>query len=271
MFMTPREIMTRYQPLEGDRHELADPRGGEVTQRSRNTGGMPNYRVRTNERSNLANIHGWGTDTKGEATHFRGDISGMETDEQLWARKLHESKMSPGEYWDQRHPDQERKPPEYEEIVERPSAPQLSYSAYDRAGTDTLEQNYMDLDEYAGKVIDKWRVHMETGPSLHDTMRTEGFQNIAHLSTQFGTQGKPMLAGTHHRLAALNDLTGAPREDFIGPPSPNRADQLIPVLHHASVNAAQEAHWEKPPEVKEGVITKAGVPRRDYPPHWKYT
>ena len=117
--------------------------------------------------------------------------------------------------------------PGWETLAGRQSAPQeMSY----RTGhTGTWEDRQQDLGEYVQRKQDEYRYEQED-TSLHGmlshAMRPggEGFTGHVHLSTQFGTSGKPQVAGAHHRIASMADID---------------PERLLPVVHHKSMTAAR--------------------------------
>ena len=85
MFMTPTEIHAGWSPLDGDRMESYDEgswgRGSsQYTKREYNSQGEPNS---------------YYDDTTGGGAKYRRNTSGMESDEQLWDRKLDEAHGRP--------------------------------------------------------------------------------------------------------------------------------------------------------------------------------
>ena len=148
----------------------------------------------------------------------------MENDEELWGRKRTEAQLSPEEYHEQRYGE----PPEmsaldYESVAERTSYPQqplsATTSAYDE--WEYKEGEYLERkgEEKIREYNTKW-----SGPSLYESVRQQGVQKPVHLGQQFGDVDKPQIVGGHHRIISARDT---------------RPNQLIPVIHHESIAAAQ--------------------------------
>lgn len=218
MFMTPRQILQHYQVLGGDREELGnfDPdwdepatgrgRTWDFTGRPTRTGGRPNI---TGQRyTPSGNLQGG---------YFRQP--GMETDEEVWSRKLAESQMDPDEY--EEHRQGQARKFDWETALERPSAPQPPSSS---AGSSRWDSYEMHQDSYLGRKQSEFYER----PSLYESVRDQGVQMPVHLSTQFGDMGKPEIVGGHHRIAAALSA---------------RPDDYIPVLHHRDIHEAQGPRW----------------------------
>lgn len=213
MFMTPREITSQYQPLDGDRQEAwpermpsTDNKYGEYTARSRNTQGDSNGRRRTDEH-------------KGKPYYYN---PGMETDQQVWDRKLDESQAYPEDYADMRGEGMSYSKDYFNDtgsLRNNASYPKTS----DFTGTGKTDDLYEERHEYKGlKQMDY--EYDKNNDSLYDSIRESGVQYPVHLGTQFGSSNKPEVVGGHHRIAAA--LDAAP-------------DSPIPVLHHTNINDAR--------------------------------
>jgi hypothetical protein len=214
MFMSQREIMRDYQPLDGDRQETYQEREGEATNRKFTTDGYPNRPIRANDR-NAPWLQRQGTAGR-TATHYR-DFSRPESDDEMMSRKLDESQMSYEEYADVHSGGPMRNAtPSWGTIMAGDSAPQ-----YQSGHTETFDN---DAQEYGQRKVDE---HYRNSPghgSLFDDLAHdmrpggEGFRGVIHLATgQFGQSGKPSIAGAHHRIAAMGEID---------------PDRLLPVIHH---------------------------------------
>lgn len=215
MFMSQREIMAKYQPLDGDRQEVYDEREGEVTGRAYTTIGNANPRIRTSDRD-APFLKRQDPELVAQSSHYR-DFGQTESHEQMMARKLDESKMDYEEYADVHSGGtMKHATPGWDTMMGGSSAP-----VYQSGHTGTYEfeeQNHLDnkLNEHYQKAQGRGSLFDDLA---HD-MRPggEGFTGLVHLATgQFGSAGKPEIAGAHHRLAALGEI--AP-------------DRLLPVIHH---------------------------------------
>ena len=95
MFMSSREIMQRYRPLEGDKEERGnyedawDNQEGTQTWRRRNTQGYTNFPNREYEGSGMGSSRM--TDEQGNKQYTRSHIGEMESDEELFDRKRDEA------------------------------------------------------------------------------------------------------------------------------------------------------------------------------------
>jgi hypothetical protein len=210
MFMTPKEIKGKYQALDGDRQSAYS-----LTANSRSNGDVySRMHAVTYEREehNLSYASGSGT---GHRNWLR---EGEESDDQLYARKADEARLPPGEYAEI-HSGKEATPG-YETLAGRDSAPQPRGS-----GTSAIDSYDMKLNSYVGR---KQEEHYDAdyGPSLYEQIESEGVKSPVHLSQQFGSLGKPMVVGGHHRLASQGEIN---------------EDQPIPVMHHTDFHAARQS------------------------------
>ena len=211
MFMTPREIMGKYQPLDGDRNDRGtaawDDRSNEYTNRSRNTRGDTNYPLR----SGIARAH---PHAQGR-THMYNP--GEETDDQLWDRKLSESMMSKGDY-------DLAVRGEFQEPEQSGGDDRSDFPRWETGHTRTF-----------GSRMDSWQGHRDSsydrkvadyyeGESLHESIAREGVQHPIRLGSETGSSGKPQVVGGHHRLAAANSIND---------------QQLLPVLHDQNLMSAR--------------------------------
>ena len=226
MFMTPKEITSTYQPLDGDRMEKNEHgyyehvRGGmgdtSGTFRSHNTQGDPNY-----TRSGFSK-----PPRERDTTSPYKYNPGEESDKELWSRKLEESRMPKADYMHavggtEQVRDME---PGYTDAAEHVGE-RDGYPQYNTGGTHTYEKAQESFDnrvanEYDGRVDD----YYSGGDTLHSKIKSEGVKNPVHLGQTGGMQGKPQIVGGHHRIAASMDID---------------ADKLIPVIHHRDLKEAR--------------------------------
>ena len=230
MFMTPREITTNYDPLEGDRQEHYDEREGELTGRSRTTVGLPNYRLTTAGRQRVADYLGGGTSQLSGKGYERNGYA-TESDEELYARKLEESQMGPREYREAHAGGYTPEPPGYNTLKSRASAPSGVRRALGVRGPNETTSDWNDsIDEADDYVRRKGEEHyddQEFGPSLYDKIAEQGVLSPIHLTTDMpGASGRPQIAGGHHRLSAQFDID---------------PDQPIPVMHHRDFWEARDS------------------------------
>jgi hypothetical protein len=244
MFMTPREIQDTYQVLDADREERYDERAGEPTNREYTTAGELNTAIPTGIREGGTigseyeyQRHRWnyernryGSELQ-RATHLRTEESGYETDEDVWNRKLEESQLSPRDYGEVHGMSrtQEAGPPEMvEDLYHMGKIGSSTLNEliptenprYGEAGTGTWDRYHERLeaaDEALAKGQAEWEdKYGDYAPSLYESVQQGGVQSPVHLGTRIGSQGKPEVAGGHHRIAAAANIN---------------SDQLIPVLH----------------------------------------
>lgn len=224
-FMTPREIRSRYQALDGDRETVYDERAGEMTRRPETTAGQANIVANTALRSRWAGWHGGASQIKGY-NYARSESDEVEeSDDQLFARKLNESQMSPGEYHEAHHGG-EPAAPGWDTLEQRASAPRFR-SGGGGSGSSAYESWHMKMASYADRKVSEHYDDMAYGPSLHDRIRAEGVKSPIHLSyAQMGSYGKPSIVGGHHRVAAQEDIN---------------PDQPIPVSHWRDIREAKSS------------------------------
>lgn len=216
MFMSARQIMDKYQPLDADRQGVEDYRDNTATGRSRLTGGGTNWERRTWTGTPR---HGYRQHTPATDRRYSRSET-VETDEQLWDRKYDEASLSRDEYEAEVHG--KWASPRYD----RPGGGETRASGTWRSkwATDTdtprKTQTYEPFDP-AG----------EGGASIMESVLKEGVKAPVSLSTtQFGSQGLPQIVGGHHRLAVMG------RE---------KPDTLLPVSHHEDIHSAQRnPNWK---------------------------
>lgn len=223
MFMSAREVMHQYQPLDADRQDFYDPREGEPTARSETTGGKPNARLSTYDKKEGFAKHAAQTGD----THYR-QYGHSETDEQLWSRKLNESQMPYSEYAEHHGGGMaEERTPGWNSLVNRSSAPKMP--DWDKAGTGTWEEAEQNQASYVQRKQEEHHEGREFG-SLHETLSEAmqpggvGFTGHVHLGSQFGESGKRQIVGAHHRIAAMEDID---------------PERMLPVVHHKSIYEAR--------------------------------
>lgn len=194
MFMTPREIHARYQPLDGDRydssagsHEFSTSGGFAMTT------GSPDRIARENE---------------------------METDDELWDRKLEESQYSKRDYAMDRGEGVTGTGTFVDRLYDRDSGP-----VRQTGHTETWEAKE---ESYVNRKIGAWRESHEE--SLYDSIAKSGVRSPIRLGEAEGMMGKPEIVGGHHRLAAQTDLN---------------QDQFVPVLHHEDIGEARSKRTER--------------------------
>lgn len=240
MFMSGNEIMDEYQPLDGDRRSIdnMEPLSNQAT---RPTPGKsadgPQYPVERPVRDNnkqQVGRYAWGNTTGGRA--FERSMGGTarvltdtteETDDQVWDRKLAETKLSPQEY-DVEHQGFARSGPEMSDISLGDSRPEQAK----HEGTTSFEDR--EYDYFVGKEMsqdrrfeEKLEKYEDPENSLYNNIKKDGVQKPVSLGdpgnySKFGMEGKPEIAGGHHRLSAQFDQD---------------PDKLMPVLHFAGGTA----------------------------------
>jgi hypothetical protein len=233
MFMTPREIRSKYQGLDADRMEVYDERMGEPTGRPETTIGDANIVANTALRNRWAQWHGGASQVEG-MKYARSEGYENENDDQLFARKLEESQMDPAEYREVHGGGTPKEPPGWDTLARRSSAPSEvgrqaagQYSARTGQSTGSWEEANDEAQDYVMRKGEEFQEEQDYGPSLHDRIREEGVQKPVHLSyDQMGDFGKPEIVGGHHRLAAQHDID---------------PDQPIPVTHWKSIWEAKQS------------------------------
>lgn len=227
MFMTAREIKTQFAPLDGDRLDVQEdeafPRQGAATHRMARTDGSPNGIRPPDPRQGQLN-------PKGEVMNLPRFRRGTwpeeheETDDQLWSRKLAESKMTRRE----RLEDQG-------ETAATPDIPfDFSPTPVPRIrgeGSDTyFERNDENYYERGESWQDKQREQLDS--TLYSHLSSGQFPGVVSLGhaanvdlhgNQWGENAKQVVGG-HHRVAAMSEI--AP-------------DQLLPVEHFNTITEAQ--------------------------------
>jgi hypothetical protein len=239
MFMTPREIRTEYQALDGDRQYTYDDRAGEMTNRAHTTAGEPNSRIESGRRARMETYYG--KDKVDQFSHIRSSGDHIESDDELFRRKLDESQMSPDEYGQVHGRGESAVAPEAPGLTtlgQRSSAPSLlqrrarGEKSHDfDAGSQTRMEASDEAWDYRRQKEDEhyedWNEEQSYGPSLHDRIAAEGIQSPVHLGFgNTGMLGKPQVLGGHHRLAAQEDID---------------PDQFIPVKHWKSIHEARRS------------------------------
>ena len=226
MFMTPKEITSKYQPLDGDRMQknehgyydhvrgwMGDTSG---TFRSHNTKGDPNY-----------THSGFSKPPREGGTTFPYKYNpGEETDEELWSRRLEESQMRKSDYMHAIGGTEQVKEMEpgytdaHDHVGDRDGYPE-----YRTGGTNTYDEALESFDNRVDQEYnDRVDNYYSFGNTLHSKIKSEGVKNPVHLGQTKGMKGKPQIVGGHHRIAASMDI--AP-------------DTLIPVVHHNDIKEAR--------------------------------
>lgn len=217
MFMSAREIQDKYQPLDGDRQDANDYREGSATGRSYLTGGV----VQNYPRREFNSAGGFGTVQNTDRNYTRS--SREESDDELWDRKYGEATMDRDDYM--------------EEVRGAPGS-----ARYDRPGGGETRASGTWRDTWKGpsrtdntphktQTYEPFEQVYGGGESIRDAVIREGVKSPLSLGRQFGSMGKPMIAGGHHRIAVM---------------ARERPDELMPVMHHESVRAAQQRspYWK---------------------------
>lgn len=233
MFMTAQEIMDEFQPLDGDRRsidEMEDLPASKQYTRSAPESGVVKYPVERRVNGGEGR-EAWGNTTGGSV--FERSKGGTakklvntreETDQELWERKLKETKMSPKEY-DKEHHTYAKNMPEMSDVSFGNSMPVRAK----HEGTFTFEER--EQSYYDGKEMEqdarfeaKMEAYKDPKNSLFNRIESDKVVNnpIALNDPgnyrRFGDSGKPQIANGHHRLAAQHALN---------------PDQYMPVLYWA--------------------------------------
>lgn len=201
MFMTPREIHKRWEPLYGDRHDAY---------------GMTDA----------------GTETRALQPHVTHQTAGgsryqsdyVETDEELWGRKLDESMMPKRDYGMDVHGMGSANTDDFINQLDLTT----NYPAYESGHTATFDER---AESWAERKAEQWRA--EQDDSLYDSIAREGVRSPVRLGESHkhwgGQTPKPQIVGGHHRLAAATDID---------------EDALIPVLHHEDIAEARSGRTQ---------------------------
>jgi hypothetical protein len=260
MFMTPREIQSHYQVLDGDRYEnyaetygTNDSRAGERTQRVRRTDGAYNPQTEVNA-----------YDSDGEAlgrvpVRIRPDanhptsVQRQETDEEVLARKYEEADEAPASgyhgnnggwgnsngtrYYDERFDATTSSPGHY---TGKPGGPlRMIDRMTQRNGREVPNYRRNPGSAWSGMSTfgsrrhtgddETWVSHPEVAKSpdqpqhssMVESIINQGVLSPIRLGTEnIGSQGKQEMVGGHHRFAVA--LNHAP-------------DKLVPVLFHKDI------------------------------------
>lgn len=195
MFMTPREIHAGWQPLDADREDNDYGGGtfrGTYRSKSWDTGetrpkaDQGSWDTREQRRDRGIHSGPGGADsgtidrTRGGGkyrVYNRNQGGGMESDEDLWARKLEESQEF------DRHG---------------------QHGYYGDAKADPLHGMHRSSSfssSSSGDGNDGWG----GGESLYDSIASQGVMGPIRLGSETGDMGKPQIVGGHHRLAAATE------------------------------------------------------------------
>jgi hypothetical protein len=243
MFMTPREIRSKYQALDADREDVEPDRAGEMTRRPETTAGEPNIVANTALKERWGRWHGGASQVK-DYPYARNEDWAEETDDQLYARKLQETQMDPSDYREHHRGGafgSQSGPPDYDNPegfmpsdIKPPAHPERGTGGR-VPGTSTWDEYHEREDSYGDHVQSHYdRAYNEWdeqnnygGATLYDKISAEGVQSPVHLSyNQMGQYGKPSVVGGHHRIAAQEDIN---------------PDQPIPVQHWADIWEAKSS------------------------------
>ena len=145
MFMTPREIVSKYQVLDADREDVYDERSGEGTNRPETTAGNANLVANTALREH------WARRDVGDYKYHRYEESGWENDEQVLSRKAEEAQYDP-EYYAEMRGESSNMPRSFnaDQALGRSSAPQPRGS-----GTSAWDSHEMHQDSYLRRKEDE--------------------------------------------------------------------------------------------------------------------
>lgn len=245
MFMTPNEIMDEYQPLDGDRAPIDDevPLSNQARRPHPGpTADGPQYPVERDVP--IANgVRAWGNTTGGDA-YYRSEggtakkivDTREENDDEVWDRKLAESKMPPNEY-DIAHNAYAKNMPEMSDVQFGNSMPVQAKHEGTWSFEEREHEYYMDKEmQQDARYEEKLEAYESPDNSLYNQIAREGVKSPVSLNdpgnySRFGESGKPQVAGGHHRLAAQFDQD---------------PEKLMPVLHFAGgTNEAKENEYYK--------------------------
>ena len=233
MFMSGQEIMDEYQPLDGDRSPIDDDQPITKQERRPHPGPAengPQYPVERDVDVAKYGVRAWGNTTGGDAffrsaggTAKKTIDTREEDDDELWSRKLSESKMAPNEY-DLAHNAFAKNMPEMSDVQFGNSMPVRAKHEGTTSFEDREYDYYLDKDmQQDAKYEEKLEAYESPDNSLYNQIAREGVRSPISLNdpdnyTKFGESGKPQIAGGHHRLAAQFDQD---------------PEKLMPVLHWA--------------------------------------
>lgn len=234
MFMTPREIHEKYEPLTGDRLDswtegggtgfgsgnYDDPRAGEATNRSQRTDWVDNvtnhYQVRS-------------SDSKYRRPKNPMDSGGdyrPENDEELWSRKYEEAEDRPASGHDatSRYLNVEGKSTSaYYDMIHHSAGEQhTNYSSggqWHTGSSAPLAKSSFYKTHYNQQIENP-----EADMTLAESIAEGGVKSPIRLGETTGIHGKPEIVGGHHRLAVA---------------SVHAPDQFMPVLHYNSIRDAK--------------------------------
>lgn len=258
-FMTPREIEREWQPLDGDRHDgyaltsgTNDPRAGMETRRAQRSDSVDNIylgrRTATGAVTNAAgNKRQKMVFKRPSSTSPNGTlIAGGESTPDLWDRKYEEATEAPpsGQY-DFEDEAVYRTPHGHETSAEGHYTLKTVPGAKTRnkmTGRDGEIGWYRSTGRVPGakggptintrRREETWVDHeliSESSPhnTMVDSIIGEGIKSPIRLGLKTGSEGKPQLAGGHHRMAVAR--VHAP-------------DKLAPVLYHKDIFEARSSN-----------------------------
>lgn len=216
MFMTPTEIHAGWQPLDGDREESGD--WGEST---------GSWDLTGRSRNDAGDMNTFRTYAEGGAPQYKRATSGVESDEDLWSRKLDEAHEYGvhGQYGEDSASEGRSQDPLF-----KGGAGGGTMGSYEGGPTggwtnpsdSQWDRHYERADSWEQKRQD---ARSGSGESLADSVRNEGVRGPIRLGSQIGSMGKPQIVGGHHRLAAATAYG---------------SDKLVPVLHDWSIHSARD-------------------------------
>ena len=240
MFMSGREIMSRYRPLEGDRQDRDDydDVGGTQTWRRRNTAGITNYENPQYEGEGIGSSRQ--TDQWGNKQYTRSHYGEMESDEQFWSRKEEESydeygrqglqgydygysgrAVDPHTTWRTRDTEGQTLPPgrQTSEYTYSPPTDETGELSAPRRRMKQLQQHpgregKFGGAESLGQSLEQrgydWSIH--TDPT-HERYQEPKYPISVEYSQEEGYSGdlyprseKPQIVGGHHRLSVMNKI-----------------------------------------------------------------
>jgi hypothetical protein len=254
MFMTPREIESSWEPLEGDRYPKTevtrgknDPRAGHFTKRTYRTDGVPNHMEGYTEvPSKDGNVTLFDYDyRRPSAAHpmeYAPNENDKETNEQLYARKYAEAaKAVPTGYSD--NSSQAKKfvnasgratdaSHEWRDVAvggsRRPMTGQWGWwrstgPVPGIPGGPTVNSRRKELVQMDNQPNPD-TTRMAKSKTLAESIISEGVLNPIRLGVAGSYSGKPQLVGGHHRMAVARV---------------HRPDDLAPVLYHHDIDEAK--------------------------------
>lgn len=270
MFMTAHEITSRYQALDGDREEVE---GYSYTRTDQKTWepGSTGYGNTTGGREYRRAVRPMSGGKYGYVGRQRIQPDpydhNQESDDELFDRKYEEASMSRSEYADMHG----------NEFNQRYQSPGGGTHGSDSAGRykyrDTAGNTRADSrgNPQSGRYVgpsgntnsnsgtyhaheESWQPFEEKPDySLAEHIEAHGVTEPVRLGQQFGSMGKPQIAGGHHRIAVM-------RQD--------NPHGLMPVIHDESIQGARDTHRR----LRTGVSAFGGIRyKQGFADYGKYT